>query len=564
MHFKTFLNIFICSLVFIACSDTREGWEKHVRDKDALNAQLSITSSSLESHITTLSSDEFQGRFPGTVGEVKTIQYLIDNFSNMGLQPGNPNGEWIQKATMTGVTSELRAQFITDKERSVLMTGKDIIGNSFVKKNKVNLLNKEIIFCGYGVFAPEYEWNDFKDVDVKGKIIVVLVNDPPVTENGELDDDYFGGKAMTYYGRWSYKFEEGLRRGAAGVIVVHETEAAGYPFSVLQNSYKGEQLTIVDPSKTPLSFQGWIPKSTANKLFSMSGYNFDDQKALSSKKDFKPIVLNAKFTSRINNRSRTFSSNNFVGKYEGNDPVLKNEYIIYTAHWDHLGIDRSLDGDQVYNGANDNALGTGIVIDAAKAFSKLKKGTKRSILFLAVTAEEQGLLGSNFYNINPLYPLEKTVAVINIDAMGNTYGKTKDLIVVGKGNSNLDQVLEFAAKQDRKYLVPNPSPEKGFYYRSDHFPFAKNGIPSLYVGGGVDVVGKGKDFGLKMQNRYNSDFYHQVGDEILDDWDFAGTEQDARILFRVGYAISQHTEWPQWSEGNEFRATREKMLSKLD
>ena len=562
MHSRLNLLFLIIPTIFIACGETRVGWDKHVRDKDALSAQSSITSGLLEKHIRTLASDEFEGRFPGTIGEEKTVQYLIENFSRLGLQPGNPNGEWVQKAIMTGVTSDLRAQFTTDKERSVLVTGKDIIGNSFKTKSKINLLNKDIVFCGYGVNAPEYDWNDFDGVDVKGKIIVVLVNDPPVMENNKMDDNFFGGKAMTYYGRWSYKFEEGLRQGAAGVIVVHETEPAGYPFSVLQNGYNGEQLTIEDPKSSPLSFQGWIPIKTAEKLFSMNGFDFNKQKELAVSKDFKPIQLDVKFTSRISNRSRKFSSNNIVGKLEGQDPALKDEYIIYTAHWDHIGKDKSLNGDQIYNGANDNALGTAIVMSAAEAFTSLEKGTKRSVLFLAVTAEEQGLLGARYYNINPLYPLEKTLAVINIDAMGNTFGRTKDLVVVGKGNSDLDKILEFAAKQDRKYLIPNPSPEKGYYYRSDHFEFAKKGVPALYAGGGFDVIGKGKDFGLEMGNRYISEHYHQVSDEILDDWDFSGMEQDARILFRVGYAVSQHDEWPQWSDGNEFKAIREKMLLK--
>ncbi|MFL3025597.1 MAG: M28 family peptidase [Candidatus Neomarinimicrobiota bacterium] len=270
--------------------------------------------------------------------------------------------------------------------------------------------------------------------------------------------------------------------------------------------------------------------------------------------------LKAKFTSKISNSVRRFSSNNIIAKYEGSDPSLKDEYIIYTAHWDHMGINKKLKGDQIYNGANDNALGTGMIMAAAEGFANLKNGSKRSILFLAVTAEEQGLLGAKYYGINPLYPLEKTVAVINIDAMDNTFGRTKDLIVIGKGNSELDDVLEIAAAQDGKYLIPDAEPEKGFYYRSDHFEFAKKGVPALYADGGVDAIGKGKDYGYKKKDEYTKNHYHSVTDEVMDDWDYSGMVEDGRILFRVGYAISQHSKWPEWSEGTEFKATREAMI----
>ena len=379
-------------------------------------------------------------------------------------------------------------------------------------------------------------------------------------EDGSLDDSMFGGNAMTYYGRWSYKFEEGLRQGAAGVIVVHETLPAGYPFAVLQGGYAGEQLTIEDPNRTPLSFQGWMPLETAEKLFEMNGLNFQQSKESAVNADFKAMTMDAKFTSKISNSVRRFSSNNIIAKYEGSDPILKDEYIIYTAHWDHMGINKKLDGDKIYNGANDNALGTGLVMAAAEAFTNLKNGSKRSILFLAVTAEEQGLLGARYYGINPLYPLEKTVAVINIDAMGNTFGRTKDLIVVGKGNSELDYILEMAAAQDGKYLIPDAEPEKGFYYRSDHFEFAKQGVPALYADGGIDVVGKGTEYGYKKKDEYTYENYHALSDEVKDDWDYSGMVEDGRILFRVGYAAGQHSKWPEWSDGTEFKSKRIEML----
>ena len=560
--FRTIQKLILPSILILSsCGKTREGWDKYVHASDALDAQKVITEELLSKHISTLASDEFEGRAPGTKGEEKTVAYLTESFAAAGLQPGNPDGTWIQKATMTGVTSELRAQFITDDERWVMETGPDIIGNTYRANRNVNLLKKGVVFCGYGVNAPEYNWNDFEGVDVKGKVIVVLVNDPPVMKDDELDSTMFGGKAMPYYGRWSYKYEEGLRQGAAGVIVVHETIPAGYPFSVLQNGYNGEQLTIEDKSKKPLSFEGWMPINAAEKLFKMSGLNYQKLKAKAVEPDFKAVTLKAKFTSRIANSVRKFSSNNVIAKYEGNDPELKDEYVIYTAHWDHIGKNPDLQGDQIYNGANDNAQGTGTIMAVAEAFANLAEGSRRSVLFLAVTAEEQGLLGAKYYALNPLYPLNKTVGVINVDAMGNTFGKTKDLIVVGKGNSELDQVLEYAAKQDKKYLIPDAEPEKGYYYRSDHFEFAKQGVPALYADGGIDVIRKGKEYGLEMKDDYTNNHYHGLSDEVKDDWNYDGMVQDVRILFRTGYAISQHDVWPSWSEGTEFKAKREAMLA---
>ena len=560
--FRTIQKLILPSMLILSsCGKTREGWDKYVHASDALDAQKVITEELLSKHISTLASDEFEGRAPGTKGEEKTVAYLTESFAAAGLQPGNPDGTWIQKATMTGVTSELRAQFITNDERWVMDTGPDIIGNTYRTNRNVNLLKKGVVFCGYGVNAPEYNWNDFEGVDVKGKVIVVLVNDPPVMKDDELDSTMFGGKAMTYYGRWSYKYEEGLRQGAAGVIVVHETIPAGYPFSVLQNGYNGEQLTIEDKSKKPLAFEGWMPVDAAEKLFKMSGLSYQKLKAKAVEPDFKAVTLKAKFTSRIANSVRKFSSNNVIAKYEGNDPELKDEYVIYTAHWDHIGKNPDLQGDQIYNGANDNAQGTGTIMAVAEAFANLAEGSRRSVLFLAVTAEEQGLLGAKYYALNPLYPLNKTVGVINVDAMGNTFGKTKDLIVVGKGNSELDQVLEYAAKQDKKYLIPDAEPEKGYYYRSDHFEFAKQGVPALYADGGIDVVRKGKEYGLEMKDDYTNNHYHGLTDEVKDDWNYDGMVQDVRILFRTGYAISQHDVWPSWSEGTEFKAKREAMLA---
>ena len=554
-------SIVFISLFFATCtSESKLGWNKYLHSDDILNSQKVITAELLNDYITTLSSDEFEGRKPATAGGKKTITYLVDSFKEMNLKPGNPNGTWTQNVKMLGVTSNLRAQFVTEEERWVMDTGIDIIGNTYQKKSKVYLQKVDLVFCGYGVSAPEYGWDDYKDINVKGKVVVVLVNDPPIKKDDQLDPNMFKGEAMTYYGRWSYKYEEALRRGAAGAIVIHETKPAGYPFSVLQSGHDAEHLTI--ESKKSLQFEGWIPRPTAERLFSMSELNYAEMKAKANDPNFKSFNMKVQFTSRISNKYRTVKSKNVVAIYEGSDPELKNEYIIYTAHWDHLGINKKLSGDNIYNGAVDNASGTGMIMAAAKAFTALSEGTRRSILFLALTAEEEGLLGANFYNTNPLYPLNQTLAVINIDGMGNTFGRTKDLIIVGKDNSNLDQIVEMAAKQDKKYILPNPEPEKGYFYRSDHFEFAKMGVPSLYVNSGVDIRGKSKKYGLEKRDEYIKKHYHALSDEVHDDWDYEGMVEDNRILFRVGYAIGQHDEWPTWSEGTEFKSTREAMLVK--
>ena len=559
MNAKKYFLILL-AIFLVSCSSEKLAWEEHLYSADALSAQAVISEELLSNHITVLSSDEFEGRKPATRGGKKTVKYLVDEFKKMGLSPGNPNGEWTQKVQMLGVKSFVRTQFINDDERWAMKTGLDIIGNSYLKEKKINLEKVDLVFCGYGVYAPEYGWDDFKNIDIKGKVVVVLVNDPPIKNGNNYDSNMFKGSAMTYYGRWSYKYEEALRRGAAGAIVIHETGPAGYPFSVLQSGHDSEHLTI--ENKNTLQFEGWIPIDTAKRLFAMNGSSFSEMKKKALSPDFEPLALDVKFISRISNSFRKVSSENVIAKFEGNDDLLKDEYIIYTAHWDHLGYNDNLPSDKVYNGANDNASGTGMVLGAAKAFTALKDSTRRSVLFLAVTAEEEGLLGAKYYNQNPLYPHNKTLAVINVDAMGNTYGRTKDIIIVGKGNSNIDQIVESAAKQDKKYVEADAEPEKGYFYRSDHFEFAKMGVPALYVDGGIDVRGKNKEFGKLKKNEYTENHYHSLSDEILDEWTYDGMIEDNKILFRVGYAISQHDEWPTWNEGTEFKAVRETMLAK--
>src|SRR5215216_2299825 len=433
-----------------------------------------ITPGGLMNHIKVLASDEYEGRGPGTRGEELSIKYIADQFKEVGLQPGNTDGTYFQKVPLVGITTD------QGTELSIKAAGKDMklkFGQDFVART-VRVVEKtgfdaDMVFVGYGVVAPEYGWDDYKGMDVRGKVLVMLVSDPPVPDPknpSKLDEKMFKGRAMTYYGRWTYKYEIAALKGAAAAVIVHETGPAGYPYEVVSGSWSRENFDIQTPDKNMgrAAVESWITTDRAKELFTASGQDFDALKKAALSKDFKPVALNAKANMTVRNTIREIDSNNVIGKLEGSDPALKNEYVIYTAHWDHLGRDPKLPGDQIYNGALDNASGTAALLEIAEAFTKLATPPKRSILFLSVTAEEKGLIGAKYYAENPLYPLEKTVAVINMDGL-NQWGPTRDLTVVGLGNSTIDDVLRKAAAEKGRVLRPDPEPEKGFYYRSDHF-----------------------------------------------------------------------------------------------
>src|SRR5690606_24164534 len=372
----------------------------------------------------------------------------------------------------------------------------------------------------------------------------------------------FKGEAMTYYGRWTYKYEIATEKGAAAAIIVHETGPAGYPWEVVTGSWGRENFDVkqADGNMGRVAIEAWITVDKAKELFAAAGQDFDALKAAAAKPDFRPVSLNGTATFRARNTIREVASRNVIAKLEGSDPARRDEYVIYTAHWDHLGKDESLDGDQIYNGAADNASGTAALIEVARAFAALPTPPDRSILFLAVTAEEQGLLGAKYYATNPLYPLEKTLANINLDVM-NQWGRTEDVVVVGYGNSTLEDVLEVEARAQGRHLVPDPEPEKGFFYRSDHFEFAKQGVPALYVDAGTRFIGKPEGYGEQKRAEYTANDYHKPSDEVKPDWDFAGMVEDAQLLFRVGYRVATADAWPVWKDGTEFKAKREAMLA---
>jgi Zn-dependent M28 family amino/carboxypeptidase len=517
----------------------------------------SFSADRLLAHIRTLSSDQFEGRGPGSKGEQLTIQYLQDQYRQTGLEPGNPDGTYLQDVPLLGITPDhSMALAFTGHGRT--MTGK--FEKDFVAWTKRDVdsitLDGDLIFVGYGVQAPEYKWDDFKGVDVKGKVLVVLINDPPVP-----DETMFGGKAMTYYGRWTYKFEKASELGAAGCLIVHETEPAGYPWEVVRNSWSGEQFDLVSPDKNMgrVGVEGWITRDQAEQLFHTAGKDFEALKKSAVSPDFHPVPLDMKAHLEIHNVLRTIQSHNVIAKRTGSDPKLKDQTIVYSAHWDHFGIGPEVNGDRIYHGALDNASGTAALLEIARAFRELTVAPRRTILFLSVTAEEQGLLGSRYYAEHPLYPLARTAAAINMDGM-NVWGRTRDIVSVGLGKSTLDDTVEAVAREQGRTVKPDPEPEKGFFFRSDHFSFAKKGVPAFDPDAGVDFIGKPDGWGIEIRRKYTQEDYHKPSDVIKPYWDLSGAVEDSRLYFLVGYKVANDSATPQWKPNAEFKAAREKSL----
>ncbi len=529
-------------------------------DAAALGPALSsITAEALLARTQDLADDSMRGRAPGGIGEERAVRYLVDAFQELGLAPGNPDGTYTQDVPLVGISSRTEAHFDVGGERIELSHPENLTAWSKHVTPDVRVEDSDLVFVGYGVVAPEYGWDDFKGVDVRGKTLVMLVNDPAVADASDptqLDTAMFRGEAMTYYGRWSYKYEIAGEQGAAAAIVVHETGPAGYPWDVVTGSWGRENFDIVaeDDNLSRVPVESWITRELAQRLFSAAGHDFDELKQRALSRDFQPVPLEATASFTIEQQIRRLASKNVVASVPGR--TLPNEYIVYTAHWDHLGVDPALEDDSVYNGALDNASGTAALLEIAEAFTRLDPAPQRSILFLAVTAEEQGLLGAKYYAQAPLYPLERTLANINIDGV-NQWGRTEDVVVIGHGSSTLDEVLAAAAAAQGRRLVPDPEPEKGFYYRSDHFEFAKQGVPALYTDSGTEYIGRPPGYGDRKREEYTANDYHKPSDEVKPDWDLSGAVEDARLLFRVGYEVSEADRWPEWNEGTEFKAIRE-------
>ena len=503
----------------------------------------------------TLSSDEFEGRMPGTKGETLTVALLTEKFAAAGLQPGN-NGSWVQDVPLVEITGTNYTPLkVTGKGVDLSFApSKDWVGVTYREDAATNLADSELVFVGYGINAPEKGWNDYAGIDMTGKTAVILVNDPDYETEGLTGD--FNGRAMTYYGRWTYKYEEAAKQGAAGAIIVHDEFPAAYGWNVVESSWTGPQAYPQRGENAPplTVMNGWVQKPVAEKILSAAGQDFAKLSAAAKTKGFKPVPLGLNVSTSFRNNIRKFSSQNVIGQLPGTEKP--DEYVLYTAHWDHLGrCTADETGDDICNGAIDNATGTAALVALAEAQAKAG-AADRTLVFLAVTAEESGLLGSDYYAANPVFPLSQTVGGVNMDALSMA-GPAKDIVVIGPGKSQLDTYLEKALTDVGRIAVPELTPEKGYYYRSDHFGFAKRGLPMLYVKGGGDLVTGGPAAGAAYEDAYRTNAYHGPNDEFDENWDWTGVAQDLQVYYRLGRMLAMSTAWPNWTEGDEFRAIRE-------
>jgi Zn-dependent M28 family amino/carboxypeptidase len=561
---RTATSFLAFTIILAACGGSADDAGDTSSAADIAPAIESITAADLMQHIQRLASDEFEGRAPASPGEDSTVAYLTSEFQRIGLQPGNPDGTFIQNVPLVGFTAVVDASLMVNGQPLSFEGPRDFIADTRRATELVTVESSQFVFVGYGVVAPEYDWDDYKDVDVTGKTILMLVNDPQIPDTAApdaLDANMFNGTAMTYYGRWTYKYEIAAEKGAAAALVIHETGPAGYPFEVLSNGWGSEAFDVqsTDGGMGNVAVQGWLRDTFVRQLLESTGLSFDELKQQALSRDFRPIEIPAQASFTVRNTMRNVDSRNVIARLDGSDPELRDEYVIYTAHWDHLGRDPTREGDQIFNGALDNATGTAGVLELAEAFSLLDPTPRRSILFLAVTAEEKGLLGAKYYAENPLYPLPRTAANINIDGL-NQWGRTSDIVVVGLGNSTLDDLLREAASADGRTVAPDPESEKGFFYRSDHFEFARQGVPAIYTDPGVIYVDKPAGFGEQKRDEYTANDYHAVSDEIKPDWDLSGAAADLALLFRVGLNVAQSAAFPEWMPGTEFKATRDAMM----
>ena len=513
---------------------------------DIQAAYNSINKTQLAEHIKTLASDEFEGRAPSSKGEELTLAYLTKHFKALGYEPGNGDS-FFQEVPLVSIEADSDMELVIGgkayqyKKEMVMGTGR------ISELESIN--NSEMVFVGYGVNAPEYGWNDYEGLDVKGKTVVMLVNDPGFATK---DPTMFTGEAMTYYGRWTYKYEEASRQGAAGAIIIHETAPASYPWSVVENSWSGEQFGLQKENKNMdrVAVEGWVTVDVAKELFDKAGLNLEGAKKKAAQGAYNVDMGDLTASVTVKSKIKTSTSYNFIATLPGSKKP--EEHIVYSAHWDHLGKDKNRKGDQIYNGAHDNATGTGGMIEVAEAFSKLPTRPDRSITFLAVTAEEQGLLGSKFYANTPVIPAKQTVANINMDSL-NLLGKVKDISVVGIGKSSLDEMLADAAKAQGRVVSGDPRPASGGYYRSDHFAFANMGVPAMYAGGGTEALDEATANYRKKMSLVLRGCYHQPCDRYRDEWDLSGAVQDLQLFFQVGYDVSQQPNWPTWKSGAEFK-----------
>lgn len=550
-------------------------------DEEIAGAQ--IEEFKLRAYVKYLSDDLLEGRGTGTRGGLLAAKFIAAELEAMGLEPAAPDRTFFQQVPMISVKADPDTKLTVKSTNgdAEFKFAEDFVASTDLEQAEIPV-NQDIVFVGFGVSAPEVPWNDYKDVDVKDKLVMMLVNDPPASA---AEPNLFGGRALTYYGRWTYKFEEAARRGAAGVILVHSTESAGYGWQVVRTGWDGERFGLVPDEKTPtLKFKSWVTEDSARKIVQLGGQDLDRLREAAKSRDFRPVPLTAKIETTLKTRSQRVTAPNVVAILRGENletpalpatakqastepapdstPLLRDEFIVYSAHWDHLGMRPDQPGDNIYNGAVDNATGIAGLLAIARAYASLEVKPKRSILFIATTAEEQGLLGAEFYTRNPLVPLNKTIANINLDSM-NVLGMTSDITPLGADRSTLGKIIGEVAKENTVTIAPDPRPEQGSFYRSDHFPFAKAGIPAVSFNPGTKFVGHPEAWGQEQFAEYNRNRYHQPTDEYSPNWDFSGMVQQARLAFWIGLRIADADQMPEWNKGDEFERARLNSLGKL-
>ncbi len=548
------MNRYLVFLILLALTACRAA------DRNVIPALESITEEGIKGHIAILASDEFMGRAPATAGEEKTINYLADQYEKLGLLPA-ADGSFFQKVPLVKITADqnMVLRFAGGKSPVTLSVPDDFIGGTSQREQTIRVDNSELLFVGYGINAPERGWNDYEGLDVTGKTLLIMVNDPGYATS---DTSLFDGRAMTYYGRWTYKYEEAARQGAAAAIIIHETGAASYPWEVVQNSWSGPQFFLEDDmtAASPLQVRGWVTTAAARRLFEAAGLDYEELTRSAAVRGFRPAATGLRFTARFATSVEYTISHNVAALWPGEERT--DELIIYSAHWDHFGVNNSFEGDTILNGAVDNATGTAGLLEIARAFTTLPKRQARSVLFLSVTCEEQGLLGSDWYARNPLFPPEKSVGVINLDVL-NIFGPTHDMTITGWGYNQLEEYAIAVLDKYGRYASPDDAPERGGYFRSDHFSFAKVGIPSLSLSKGIDNIEHGKEWGREQSSRWTMENYHKPSDNYDPDrWNFEGMIQDTRVYFEIGYDLAMTTHLPEWSAEVPFRALREEMMKK--
>jgi Zn-dependent M28 family amino/carboxypeptidase len=520
-------------------------------------ARAQITANTLRAPIRFLASDELEGRGPATRGDALARLYLAAELESLGYQPGGENGGWEQPVDLVSVTAKLpRAWSFTGKNGAVdLKWSEDFIAGSGVQMPSAEIRDAGLVFVGYGIEAPEYRWNDFKGVDVRGKVLVMLNNDP------DWDPKLFAGKARLYYGRWGYKYESAARHGAAGVIIVHSTPSAGYPWQVVQSSWGGAQFELPAENEPRIQLKGWATEAAARRLLQAGGADLDRLVKAAKSRSFRPVPLELRTSIRFENEISRVRSANVAGLLPGSDPKLKDQVVVYSAHHDHFGIgEPDKTGDNIYNGAEDNAAGCAQVLAIARSLAALPQRPRRSVLILFVAGEEQGLLGSKYYSLHPTFAPGKIAANINYDG-GNYRGRTRDLTQIGAGKSSLDAIARALVEKQGRVLVPDQFPDKGYYYRSDQFSLAKIGVPALYFDNGYDYIGKPEGWGKHEHEEWTEHVYHQPSDELDDSWVFDGMIDDALIGFGAGWLVAQADEMPTWNPGDEFEAARKAALA---